>query len=104
VTNALNNTRAAPGMAGWCAHLVCGLQLQLLKDLLRLRLGGTHGELEGEGKRCPAVLKKEAETWGGMAKDERGRSWTGLDWTLCLGVICNLAVAPNACGVAIDYH
>lgn len=24
-------------------HLVCWLELQLLKDFLRLRLGGTHG-------------------------------------------------------------
>jgi hypothetical protein len=39
--------------AGWWllgnAHLVCGLQLQLLKDLLRLRLGGTH-DWRGRGK------------------------------------------------------
>ena len=39
-------SRNRPGVGGAQAHLVRGLQFEFLKDLLRLRLGGCHGERE----------------------------------------------------------
>lgn len=42
VDNGHINRNTARRRRGVGAHLVCGLELQLLKDFLRLRLGGTH--------------------------------------------------------------
>lgn len=50
-------------------------------------------------RRISNSVKKKPGTKLGAAKDERGR----IRDSLCLGVICNLAVAPNACGVAKNY-
>lgn len=51
---------------GWgCAHLVRGLQFGLLKDLLRLRLCGTHDGTEersmGKEKKKKGVSGRECE-------------------------------------------
>lgn len=87
-----NNTGSHWGMAGWCAHLVCGLQLQLLKDLLRLRLGGTHVERECVvGRKISNSVKKKPGTKSGTAKDERGR----IRDSLCLEM-CNLQSGGGA--------
>lgn len=49
------------------AHLICGLQLQLLKDLLRLRLRGTH-YWRGRGE------SGEVKDEKGIGNGERGHS------------------------------
>lgn len=49
---------------GWgCAHLVRGLQLGLLKDLLRLRLRGTH---DGTEERSMGKRKRKGGFWARM--------------------------------------
>lgn len=49
---------------GWgCAHLVRGLQLGLLKDLLRLRLCGTH---DGTEERSMGKRKRKGGFWARM--------------------------------------
>lgn len=64
---------------GWgCAHLVRGLQLGLLKDLLRLRLRGTHDGTEersmgrekekgGFGRECEQVWQRAKHPESGTA-------------------------------------
>ena len=42
--NGQNAPMAGRGFRGVRTHFICGFQLELLKDLLRLRLGGTHDE------------------------------------------------------------
>lgn len=59
-----------------CAHFVCGLQLQLLEDFLRLRLGGTHYDAETKrlGRKQGASGVEQEKPKIRIRNGERGRT------------------------------